>query len=130
MTVDHTVLGVGYNSYDKTTRLALAVMITYCTIAIVHITYLGLFGISSTAWDSSAELLALAMNSTPTKYLQNTCAGIIGIKTFQTRIRVLARRVDGNQDDHLELVFGDVDQPDAQLARLEVNQKYGKLHID
>ena len=125
----HEVLGYGYNTHSITTRLAIAVMVTYCILASTHITYLCASGISSTAWDSTAEMMALAMNSSPTKHLQNTCAGIIGIKTYQTVVRVLATSSgDDAKADHLELVFGDVEQQNMQ--RVGVNQEYGKLHVD
>ena len=93
-----------------------------------HIIYLFAFGISSTAWDSTAEMMALAINSSPTKYLQNTCAGIIGIRTYQTRVRILATGSDSTKADHLELVFGDAGR--RNVTQLEVNQQYGKVHIE
>ena len=106
----------------------MAVMLIYCILAFAHVIYLGTSGISSTAWDSTAEMMALAMNSTPTKHLQNTCAGIIGIKTFQTLVRVLATNPNGAKADHLELVFGEVEQ--SNVARLKMNQEYGALLLD
>ena len=102
-------------------------MIAYCILAFLHILYATGSGISSTAWDSTAELIALAMNSSPTRHLQNTCAGIIGVKTFQTTVRVQASQSEGGKDGHLELVFG---EPEAHMQRLEVNREYGKLHVD
>ena len=126
--VEHQVLGYGYNTQSTTTQLAIAVMLLYSILALAHIIHLGVFGISSTAWDSTAEMIALAMNSSPTRHLQNTCAGIIGIRTYQTLVRVLATSTDGSKADHLELVFGDVEQ--QNMRRLEVNQEYGKIHID
>lgn len=79
-------------------------------------------GVSSTAWDSTAELVALAMNSSPTKVLQNTCAGIVGRQAFSTSVRVLT-----TNPGHLELVFGDLKDPNSQASKLVMNQKYGKL---
>lgn len=62
------------------------------------------------------------MNSSPTEILQNTCAGIIGIKALKTPVRVLA-----TAQGHLELVFGEVEDPNAQISTLVMNEKYGKL---
>ena len=127
--MSHNIYGYGYDIRDTTTQLAVAVMVTYCIIAFAHIIYLGAFGISSMAWDSTAEMMALAMNSSPTKHLQNTCAGIIGIKPFQTRVRILASKSSGaGEEDHLELVFGEIGAPDAHMEKLKLNQKYGNLH--
>ena len=124
----HDAYGYGYNTEGTTIKLALVVMVAYCVFAIVHIIYLGLTGISSTAWDSTAEMMVLAMNSSPTKHLQNTCAGIIGIKPFQTLVRVLATNGIDHKADHLELVFGNIEQ--SNFKRLEVNQEYGRVHMD
>lgn len=60
------------------------------------------------------------MNSSPTKSLQNTCAGIIGRQALKTPVRVLA-----TTPGHLELVFGEIKDPNAHP--LEMNEKYGKL---
>ena len=100
--------------------LAMTVMLAYCTLVLGHIIYSATYGVSSTAWDSTAELIALAMNSSPTKILQNTCAGIIGGQTLQTPVRVLV-----TTPGHLELVFGEV--KDSSAHTLEMNEKYGKL---
>lgn len=62
------------------------------------------------------------MNSSPTEILQNTCAGIIGVKALKTPVRVLA-----TSQGHLELVFGEFKDPNAQVSTLVINEKYGKL---
>ena len=110
-----------------TTKLALAVMLIYCVLAFAHVLYLGISGVSSTAWDSTAEVVALAMNSRPTKHLQNTCAGIIGIKTFRTNVRILATNGEKGKEEHLELVFGDLEHSGAPRTRMEADVEYGRL---
>lgn len=97
-------------------------MLSYCVLLFGHIVYCAVSGVSSTAWDSVAELVALAMNSSPTKILQNTCAGIMGRKALKTSVKVVA-----TTPGHLELVFGQVNDPLAQISKLEMNQEYGKL---
>lgn len=97
-------------------------MLFYCVLVLGHIFYSAISGVSSTAWDSAAELVALAMNSSPTETLQNTCAGIIGRKALETPVRVLA-----TTQGHLELVFGEGKGPNAQTSELVMNEKYGKL---
>ena len=86
-------------------------------------------GISSTCWDSIGEVTALAMNSTPTILLKNTCAGIMELNIFKIPVRVLAIRDSEGDGEHLELVFGDVDD-EAKNARgtpIKPNRVYGTL---
>ena len=105
--VNHQYYGWAYTSSGAPVRLAIAVMMTYCTLAFCHILYLGTSGVSSDAWNTAAEVVALAMNSPPTQHLQNTCSGIYGLKPFQTTVRIIATaRARGGKEDHLELVFG------------------------
>ena len=70
------------------------------------------------------------MNSSPTTHLQNTCAGIIGARTFQTPVRILATKGgrDGRKEqEHLELVFGPMNEEEAKLSGVKVNTEYGRL---
>ncbi|MCJ1264493.1 hypothetical protein MMC22_004365 [Lobaria immixta] len=121
--IEHSVYGWFYSPHGTTTILAITVMLAYCTLVLGHTIYSAISGISSTAWDSTAEFVALAMNSSPTKILQNTCAGIVGRRALQTPVRVLA-----TTPGHLELVFGEVKDQNAQISELVPNEKYGKLH--
>lgn len=120
--VEYSYYGWIYSASGTTTRLAISVMLTYCALVLGHIIYSAKSGVSSTAWDSAAELVALAINSTPTQILQNTCAGIVGRQAFKTPVRVMA-----TAPRHLELVFGEVKDPNAQTLRM--NKKYGKLRV-
>lgn len=97
-------------------------MLAYCALVLGHIIYSAISGVSSTAWDSTAELVALAMNSSPTEILRNTCAGIVGRQAFKTSVRVMA-----TNPGHLELVFGEIKDPNAQASKLVMNEKYGNL---
>ncbi|MCJ1469537.1 hypothetical protein MMC07_008170 [Pseudocyphellaria aurata] len=120
--VEYSYIGWFYSTHGTTTRLALTIMLAYCILVFGHIVYSAISGVSSTAWDSAAEIVALAMNSSPTDTLQNTCAGIVGRKAFKTSVKVLA-----TTPGHLELVFGDFKGPNAQNSQLIMNEKYGKL---
>ena len=97
-------------------------MIAYCLLAVVHILYALIFGVSGSAWDSIAELVALAMNSKPTAMLQNTCAGIIGVKAFKTKVQVLE-----TTEGHLELCFDEAEHPSSSNLKVKYNEKYGTL---
>lgn len=99
-------------------------MFLYCILVLGHIIYCAVTGISSTAWDSAADLVALAMNSSPAHVLQNTCASIIGRRALMSPVRLLVR-----EPGHLELVFGIVSKVEITQngTKLVVNQQYGKL---
>lgn len=120
--LEHSRYGYLYTADGTTTKLAITVMLAYCALVLGHIIYSTISGISSTAWDSTAEFVALTMNSSPTEVLQNTCAGIVGLTALKTPVRVLA-----TTQGHLELVFGEIKDPNAQASTLVMNEKYGKL---
>lgn len=120
--IENSIYGWRYTSQEITTKLAIAVMLTYCILVLAHLIYSAISGVSSTAWDSVAEMIALAMNSSPTEALQNTCAGIVGKTAYQTHVRVLKKG-----EKHLELVFGEVQDPNADISKLVMNEKYGSI---
>lgn len=118
--IGYSFYGWLYSASGTTTQLSLTLMLAYCTLVFGHIIYSAISGVSSTAWDSAAELFALTMNSSPTEVLQNTCAGIVGRKALGTNVRVMA-----TTPGHLEMVFGDAKDPNK--TNLVMNEKYGKL---
>ena len=72
----------------------------------------------------------MAINSAPTKGLQNTCAGISKIRTFKTLVRVLVRKDEGEgEGEHLEMVFGeDVGGHEGDEGETIVaNRRYGTV---
>ena len=100
-----------------------------------HIVYLMITGLSSDAWDSAAEIFVLAINSSPTLHLKNTCSGIIGLKPFRITVRIIATsNVEGEKADHLEIVFGEKFGPKVPEIGLQIDEEYGslsmKLHQD
>ncbi|MCJ1428719.1 hypothetical protein MMC29_006630 [Sticta canariensis] len=120
--IENSMYGWQYAARETTTKLAIAVMLTYSFLVLAHILYSTISGVSSTAWDSTAEMVALAMNSSPTEALHNTCAGIVGKKAYQTHVRVMK-----TSEKHLELVFGEVKDPNADITKLVKNEKYGGI---
>ena len=99
----------------------------YRAFAIAHVLYVGISGISSTCWDSIAEVTALAVNSPPTKALRNTCAGITEFDIFKLPVRILTMRDDEGDGEHLELVFGNVDEKLVEHRIIKPNRTYGTL---
>ena len=125
--VDSTVSGYSYSTRGTAPKLAIAFLLVYCILVVLHFAYAGVSGISSTSWDSVAEVTALAANSTPTKELQNTCAGITEHRTFELPVRVLVTPDEEGDGEHLEMVFGDVDDEEAKKRRIMPGRVYGRL---
>ncbi len=78
------------------------ILLLHAALAIIYV----LFALSqkwtTNSWTNTMELLALAMNSTPTQRLSNTSAGIRKSVTWKEIVRI--REVD---DTKLQLVFDD-----------------------
>ena len=125
--VDSTVSGYSYSTRGTAAKLAIAFLLVYCILVVIHFAYAGISGISSTSWDSVAEVTALAANSTPTKELQNTCAGITEHRIFELPVRVLVTPDEEGDGEHLEMVFGDVDDEEAGKRRIMPGRVYGRL---
>lgn len=122
-----SIEGYAYNTSGTPPKVAICILLLYCTFALAHTTYAVIYGVSSTCWDSIGEVTALAMNSTPTTLLRNTCAGISELKIFKLPVRVLAIRDDEGDGEHLELVFGDVDEKSVENKIIKKNRVYGTM---
>ncbi|KAG7008901.1 hypothetical protein G7Y79_00004g014850 [Physcia stellaris] len=134
--VESTLEGYAYNTLTTPPKLAIAVLAVYCALALAHVIYAAItanpghhsvLGISSTCWDSIAEVTALAMNSTPTSALRNTCAGISELGIFKLPVRVLAARDVEGEGEHLELSFGNVEEDAMAEEAVKVNRAYGTM---
>ena len=125
--VDSVFQGYAYSARGTIPKLAICLLMIYCAFAIAHTLYAGISGISSTCWDSIAEVTALAVNSPPTKALRNTCAGITEFDIFKLPVRVLTMRDDEGDGEHLELVFGSVDEKSVEHRVIKANRVYGTM---
>lgn len=120
--------GLAFNTHSIPVKIALAILLLYSLAALLHLISSNISRLNSSAWDSIAELIALAVNSPPTEHLRNTCAGISKIHVFRLPVRIVASNEigDGNAAAHLQLVFGQ-----ATVSALEepvrVNGRYGSL---
>ena len=90
----------GYCANTASIRLSLAVIMAYCIITVVYLAYILATGLTSTAWNSAIELVALALQSRKPDHLGGVAVGIESIGTLNEGIGI---RV--NNDDELELVF-------------------------
>ena len=69
----------------------------------------------------------MAMNSTPTTMLRNTCAGIRELHIFRLPVRVLATPDVEGESEHLELVFGDVSDERLTSGLIQTERAYGTM---
>lgn len=77
-------------------------------------------GEQSNAWDTTPELVALAINSHRSGRLRNTSVGIDTGNVFEEVISI--RRDRGN--NHLEIVFRN-DMEENTTDRVRLNMRYG-----
>jgi hypothetical protein len=105
--------GYSYSMRGLTRRLATGILLTYILIAVVYMIAVIRSGWKCIGLQSLIEIVALAINSTPTKTLGNTSAGISRFNTYKHIVKV--RAVSNHQ--HLEIVFdGDMKADDADEA--------------
>ncbi|KAL9585099.1 MAG: hypothetical protein Q9212_001725 [Teloschistes hypoglaucus] len=123
--VDTTFEGYAYNSSGVGPKVAIVFLAIYCTFAIAHTCYAGISGISSSCWDSIGELIALTMNSAPSKLLRNTSSGITETNIFKLPARIFAKPDDEGEGEHLELVLGEQDEKTLEQRTLKMNRVYG-----
>lgn len=119
--------GYAYNTRGVIPKFAICILLLYCTFALAHTFYAAISGISSTCWDSIAEVTALAVNSPPTTALRNTCAGITEFGIFKLPVRILTMRDEEGDGEHLELVFGSVDEKSVEHRVIKPNRVYGTM---
>ena len=128
--------GYGYGADITSVRISLAILMLYCVIAIMHTAFIIYTGRTSTAWDSIAEFVALAMGSRKPAELRNTSAGIDRAQVFEHRVRIAATVGEGGSwsggedhegafepaGKHLELIFPSTEG--AVLSKVRSNVEY------
>jgi hypothetical protein len=115
-----TLYGYGYGTTNTSVHLAVAVITTYCIIVIVYMAYTLITGSTSTAWNSTIELVTLALQSKRPGHLGHTSVGIESMETFRQSVGI---RV--NSEEVLELVFAhDRDVESRELHKIERNKAY------
>lgn len=115
-----TSYGYGYDLAPMSVRLSLAVIGAYCVITILYMSYILMTGFTSTAWDSAAELVLLALQSKRPGHLGHTFVGISSMKTLQEGIGIRA-----NDENELELVLAKNEgECEGELRMITHNQVY------
>ena len=125
--VESSLEGYAYNTLTSPPKIAIAIMMVYCVLVLGHTIYSGITGVSSNCWDTIAEVTALAINSTPTAALRNTCAGISELHIFKLPVRILVSRDEEGECEHLELVFEPVEEAKTKARTIKPNRTYGTL---
>ena len=92
--------GYSYSMRGTTRQLAAGVLLAHVLIALIHTAVVVWRGCIHSSFTSLFEVLALAINSTPTQTLANTCAGIARLDTYKHVVKI--REVSNT---HLALVF-------------------------
>ncbi|KAK2749313.1 hypothetical protein FQN55_003639 [Onygenales sp. PD_40] len=120
ITIQSNAEGYGWNMDGTAIRLAVPILILYCLYASTYVAYTFITGRSSHAWQSLADLTALAFNSTPSKVLENTSAGISEGDTFKELVSVQEVEKHGQ----LELVFKQDEGSLGPIRRVKPGRAY------
>ena len=108
--------GYNYSMRGFTRRLAAGILLTHVFIALVHTAVTTWYGWICLSMKCTCEMLVLAINSSQTRTLENTCAGIARLDTYKHVVKVRE-----HFDTHLELVFDD----NGTLEAPKDGKKYG-----
>jgi hypothetical protein len=92
--------GYGYSFRRILIYIAITVLLIHVLLALTHMGTVLVGGLSSRAWSTMGEMMVLAVNSSSTEQLRNTCASVSSMETwgFVTHVRETS-------DKRLELVF-------------------------
>ena len=136
--------GYAYNIDSPPPRVAIGILMAYCILAVAHVCYqvvtgkptyrssqngvlIRAPGMSSTCWDSIAEVTALTVNSSPSALHRNTCAGITELHIFKLPVQILGMADEEGEGEHLELIFGDVNKEKTKKNTIKPNRTYGTM---
>ncbi|KAI9889134.1 MAG: hypothetical protein M1814_005796 [Vezdaea aestivalis] len=108
-----SVIGYGYG-LSSAVLFSTCILAVYVFIVSVHVIRSTFTQLSSTAFESVTELVAIAAKSAPPTTLENTGAGISTLETMKTQVRLSA------SNGHVELIFGD-----GAVKRVAANRAYG-----
>ncbi|KAF1849640.1 uncharacterized protein K460DRAFT_298249 [Cucurbitaria berberidis CBS 394.84] len=124
-----TIDGYGYGATDTSIRLSVAVILTYCIITIVYVSYIIITGHTSIAWDSATELIMLALQSKEPAGLGHISVGLDSMETFRKSVGIRVSTLDngstGQPVEKLELVFEDDEEAEKRgLLKIELGKAY------
>lgn len=86
-----TITGLSYRIRGSSSIFSITILLTYVLLALLHTLYCGYTRQNSTTYEKLTELFVLLLTSPqPNDVLQNTCAGIDSLKTYQLIAKVRA----------------------------------------
>ncbi|THV49264.1 hypothetical protein BGAL_0204g00190 [Botrytis galanthina] len=113
--------GYSYSLTGSTRRLAFGILLVHILFALIHTTLLIYIGWSCNILKSLCEIVALAINSSPTPILENTCVGIARLDTYKHIVEV--REVS---EQHLGLVLAGEEGSSKSVV---MGNMYGNLGL-
>jgi hypothetical protein len=123
---DVLVSGYAYKADSIAYYLAIAVLLLHAAMALAHMAHCLLFKqLSSDAWDSFEEMMALSYNSRPEGKLRNASPGIRSNATLKKKvmIRVVEREKRVRGEEEVQLLFDRA--PDEGFEMVKFNEEYG-----
>ncbi|KAF1995175.1 hypothetical protein P154DRAFT_538977 [Amniculicola lignicola CBS 123094] len=116
--------GSGFSPSTLPVLLSLVVLTLYCLLVMAHMLQSGVAGVTSTAWDSAAELVTLALRSRYPRHIGHTS---VGIGTVGTSNEAVGIRNDLR--DEVEIMFRrDVERDrgakGTEVGFVEMNRAY------
>ena len=94
-----TIDGYAYVASDIFDYLSTAVVAVYILVAALHTLWILHHQVTLSSWDTVTELIALFINSPPTRALDNTSAGIQRYTTYTKRLKIQAVRLENGTDE-------------------------------
>ncbi|KAL8884165.1 MAG: hypothetical protein Q9215_007729 [Flavoplaca cf. flavocitrina] len=124
------VLGYAWYASGFSEYFAIAVVVMYMLIALIHTIWVVSTGVTSSSWDTVTELLALALQSPVSKALKGSGAGIERLGTYQ-RIMKLRVREEGQEEKVILVVDEDGNDTNIQSSPSRTTRlRYRRVEID
>jgi hypothetical protein len=121
--------GYSYSLNGSTKYLAVAILFIHILLALIHTLFVVWIGLSFNILKSVSDVVALAINSSPSSLLENTCVGIARLDTYKYIIMI--REVSKK---HLGLVLKNEEGNSKSVVPGKIygnlNMKKGNLKIE
>ncbi|KAF7936008.1 uncharacterized protein EAE98_002227 [Botrytis deweyae] len=118
ITVNRFRYGYSYSLRGVTRWLALSILLLHIFLALAHTVIITLMGWTSKILNSRCEILVLAINSSPSMGLDNTCVGINRLDTYKQIVKVRETTFE-----HLGLVMNG--EEDKHTEKMVIDKEYG-----
>lgn len=117
-TVEAKANGYAYSSRGIVQKASIVTLLSYSALSIAYVIYSVATGWATTHGDTATQLTALALNSEPTKEMNNTGAGIATLDVYS---KVVSYRVD-DANGNLKMVF---EKTKSATNAVRLNERYG-----